>query len=81
NSVSLLPAIQATGLLILTPVGLTPTEQTSLSWTHMELVHFRIVGDRQSQPQPIQPPLDAFRDVQIHRPVLVAELNDLSWMA
>ena len=27
-------AIQATGLLTLAPVGLTPTEQTSLRWTH-----------------------------------------------
>jgi hypothetical protein len=26
--------IQATGLLILAPVGLTPTEHASLSWTH-----------------------------------------------
>jgi len=33
-SVSLLPAIQATGLLILTLAGLTPAEHTSLSWTH-----------------------------------------------
>jgi hypothetical protein len=32
--VSLLPAIQATELLILTLAGLTPTEHTSLSWTH-----------------------------------------------
>ena len=27
-------AIQATGLLTLAPMGLTPTEHTSLSWTH-----------------------------------------------
>jgi hypothetical protein len=27
-------AIQATGLLALTPVGLTPTEHASLRWTH-----------------------------------------------
>lgn len=33
-SVSLLPAIQATGLLIVTLTGLTPAEHTSLSWTH-----------------------------------------------
>jgi hypothetical protein len=33
-SVSLLPAIQATGLLILTLASLTPAEHTSLSWTH-----------------------------------------------
>jgi hypothetical protein len=26
--------IQATGLLILAPVGLSPTEHASLSWTH-----------------------------------------------
>ena len=34
-SVSLLPAIQATGLLILTLASLTPAEHTSLNWTHI----------------------------------------------
>ena len=33
HSVSLLPAIQATGLLALTPAGLTPAEHASLRWT------------------------------------------------
>ncbi|MCW7077311.1 MAG: hypothetical protein OCU18_08560 [Candidatus Syntrophoarchaeum sp.] len=33
-SVSLLPAIQATGLLILALAGLTPAEHASLCWTH-----------------------------------------------
>ncbi len=33
-SVSLITAIQAIGLLTLTPAGLTPAEHTSLSWTH-----------------------------------------------
>jgi hypothetical protein len=33
-SVSLLPAIQATGLLFLTLAGLTPAEHTYLTWTH-----------------------------------------------
>ena len=33
-SVSLLTAIQAIGVLILTLAGLTPAEHTSLSWTH-----------------------------------------------
>jgi hypothetical protein len=28
------PAIQATGLLVVTLVGLTPTENASLRWTH-----------------------------------------------
>ena len=37
-SVSLLPAIQATGLLAFTQVGLTPTERVSLRWTHYETV-------------------------------------------
>ena len=32
--VSSTDAIQATGLLTLTPVGLTPTEHASLRWTH-----------------------------------------------
>jgi hypothetical protein len=34
SSVSLPPAIQATGPLTLTPVGLPPTEHASLCWTH-----------------------------------------------
>ena len=33
RSVSLLSAIQATGLLTFTPVGLSPTEHASLRWT------------------------------------------------
>src|SRR4051794_15737247 len=33
-SVSLRPALPATGLPILTPAGLTPAGHTSLSWTH-----------------------------------------------
>ena len=40
--VSLLPAIQATGLLILTLTGLTPAEHTSLSWTHNRTSGFPI---------------------------------------
>ncbi|MBU4450085.1 MAG: hypothetical protein KKE35_02195, partial [Actinobacteria bacterium] len=32
--VTLLPAIQATGLLAFTLTGLSPAEHTSLSWTH-----------------------------------------------
>jgi hypothetical protein len=31
-------AIQATGLLTLAPVGLTPTENASLRWTHWLLL-------------------------------------------
>jgi hypothetical protein len=34
NSVTFLSAIQATGLLTFAPVGLSPTEHTSLCWTH-----------------------------------------------
>ena len=34
KSVSLLPAIQATGPLTLTPVRLPPTEHVCLPWTH-----------------------------------------------
>src|SRR5581483_6817912 len=33
KSVSLLPAIQATGLLTFTPMGLSPTKHASLRWT------------------------------------------------
>jgi len=46
--VTLLPAIQATGLLALTLTGLTPAEHTSLSWTYN-------VGPKSpTSPQPIQ---------------------------
>ena len=34
TSVSLPPAIQATGPRTFTPVGLSPTEHASLRWTH-----------------------------------------------
>ena len=37
DSVSFLPAIQATGLLTFTLVGLSPTEHTSLRWTYTEV--------------------------------------------
>ncbi len=40
-SVSLHPAIQATELLTFTLAGLTPTEHTSLSWTHNRDVPIR----------------------------------------
>jgi hypothetical protein len=39
NSVSFLPAIQATGFLTFPPVGLSPTEHASLRWTHAFPVH------------------------------------------
>jgi hypothetical protein len=35
NSVALLPAIQATRLLTFASVGLSPTEHTCFSWSHM----------------------------------------------
>ena len=41
-SVSLLPAIQATGLLILTLASLTPAEHTSLNCTHNRAYGSRI---------------------------------------
>ena len=44
NSVSLLPAIQATGLLILAPAGLSPAEQASLGWTHNPAGRFPAPG-------------------------------------
>jgi hypothetical protein len=40
NSVSLLFAIQATRLLTFASVGLSPTEHSSLSWTHSRKVGF-----------------------------------------
>jgi len=39
-SVSLYPATQATGLMAFIPVGLSPTEHTSLCWTHSRTVGF-----------------------------------------
>jgi Metallo-beta-lactamase superfamily len=44
NSVSLLPAIQATRLLTLASVGLSPTEHASLRWTHNRTCPFRASG-------------------------------------
>ena len=40
NSISLLSAIQATGFLTITLVGLSPTEHTSFSWTRFRTVGF-----------------------------------------
>ena len=40
NSVSLLFAIQATRLLTFASVGLSPTEHSSLSWTHSRTAGF-----------------------------------------
>jgi len=40
NSVTLLAAIQATGLLAFTLTGLTPAEHTSLSWTYNMVRNF-----------------------------------------
>src|SRR5207245_5783060 len=34
SSIALLPAIQATGRLVVAPGGLTPAERASLCWTH-----------------------------------------------
>jgi hypothetical protein len=43
-SVSLLSAIQATGLPAFTPAGLTPAEHASLLWTHNRTVGFPEYG-------------------------------------
>jgi hypothetical protein len=45
SSVSFLSAIQATGLLTFSPVGLSPTEHASLSWTHDVALHRSIAPD------------------------------------
>ena len=42
--VTLLPAIQATGLLAFTLTGLSPAEHTSLSWTHKLVRNFSTWG-------------------------------------
>jgi hypothetical protein len=44
HSVSLLSAIQATRLLTFASVGLSPTEHSSLSWTHSRTVSFPQYG-------------------------------------
>jgi hypothetical protein len=46
--VSLHPAIQTTGLLTLTPEGLSPAEHTSLYWTHNRTCGFAASGSRTS---------------------------------
>ena len=42
--VTLLPAIQATGLLAFTLTGLSPVEHTSLGWTHNLVRNFNTWG-------------------------------------
>src|ERR1700680_5113868 len=44
DSVSLLSAIQATRLLTVASVGLSPTDHASLSWTHFRTVSFPQYG-------------------------------------
>ena len=68
-SVSLISAIQATGLLTSTPVGLTPTEHTSLSWTH--------VGSKTGavQIKPVSNPLLVKRSMRISRTTLPCQLR------
>ena len=44
DSVSLLPAIQATGFLALTLAGLTPAERIRLRWTHSRTCGFPSYG-------------------------------------
>ncbi len=44
GSVTLLAAIQATGLLAFTLTGLTPAEHTSLSWTYKMVRNFETWG-------------------------------------
>jgi len=46
--VTLLPAIQATGLLAFTLTGLSPVEHTSLSWTHKLVRNFATRASQQS---------------------------------
>ena len=43
-SVSLHPAIQATGRLTFTPAGLIPAEHTSLRWTHKRTQNLPLAG-------------------------------------
>src|SRR5260370_4425494 len=44
NSISLLPAIQATRLLTFASVGLPPTEHTCFSWSHFRTAGFSQYG-------------------------------------
>ncbi|MBL7124248.1 MAG: hypothetical protein ISS14_05100 [Actinobacteria bacterium] len=46
NSVTLLAAIQATGLLAFTLTGLTPAEHTSLNWTYKLVRKFATWGSQ-----------------------------------
>jgi hypothetical protein len=48
-SVSLHPAIQATGRLTFAPAGLTPAEHTSLRWTHKRTQLLNVVRNDISQ--------------------------------
>jgi len=63
-SVSLHPAIQATGRLTFAPAGLIPAEHTSLRWTHKRTQLVQLVLHEFSQANRSQPPQRA----QKHRP-------------
>jgi len=46
SSVTLLAAIQATGLLVFTLTGLTPAEHASLRWTHKLVQNFTTLASQ-----------------------------------
>ena len=64
QSVSLLPAIQATGLPIVTPAGLTPAGLTSLFWTHNAAGTFQrtTLSSKRRRAGPTGPPSTCVRD-------------------
>ena len=69
QSVSLLPAIPATGLPIATPAGLTPAEHNRLFWTHFRTVSFPQYGFKLRPVSTTLPASDAQfkRQVRIRR--------------
>ena len=59
--ISLLPAIQATRLLVLTWVGLIPTERASLRWTHNSTCITQILAIITFDTRPSAEPVDRLR--------------------
>jgi len=69
SSVSFLSAIQATGFLTFSPVGLSPTEHASLSWTYTFRLFksTRMVDRDRGMPRGSAPPTPPDMRVRIRR--------------
>src|SRR6267378_7406583 len=77
NSISFLPAIQATRLLTFTSVGLSPTVHTCISWSHNRTCRFTASGSRRrltQSPRPLHVTLSATSENNVGVVRLIANL-------